>query len=268
MANSPSGESVITRVVRILEAFTDQSAPLSIREVAARTSLPVSTTHRLLGELEAEGLLVKGEDGTWRHGTRLWEISSKGSPAQTLREAALPPMEDVVAGLGVHVSLGILDRHEVLYIERLTPHDFTVNITEIAGRLPAHATSTGLALTAFGPPENQEVMLRRQLTSFTTTTTTDPDDLRKLFAQIYREGFIAMPGAIIPESTGISVPVLNSAHLAIAALTIIVPVGSENLEVTVPQLKFAARAIRRRLGFTPESLPGFFRQAQSDPRES
>ena len=265
MANSPSGESMIARVVRLLSVFPKHKHPLSVREIAHAASLPVTTTHRLLRELEAEDLVTRGVDGGWRHGNRLWEIASKNSPVQSLRDAALAPMEDLIAGIPVHLSLAILDRNEVLYIERLRPNDHTVNITSLAGRLPAHATSAGIALYAFGSPESLRVLLNRELTKYTETTPTEVEELKERLLRTRREGYVALLGAITPESTGISVPVLGDGEYAIAALTALVPVGQEDLPVLVPQLKFAARAIRRRLGGTPNSVSGLVRETSQVP---
>lgn len=264
MANSPSGESLITRVVRILEVFPTYGHPLSVRDIATAASLPVSTAHRILRELESEDLVMRTDQG-WQRGTRLWEIASHRSQAENLRAAALPPMEDLASEIQTHVALGVLNRNEVLYIERLTPNDYTANITAVAARLPAHATSSGLALTAFGSQESQQLMLRRKLHRYTDKTITDPEQLRRLFVSIRRDGFVVAPGAIIPESTGISVPVLGSDQHAIAALTVIVPIGQEELEVIVPQLRFAARAIRRRLGNAPDRLPGMVHETFPNP---
>lgn len=264
MANSPSGESVITRVVRLLEVFPAYSRPLSVREIAAAASLPVSTTHRLLRELESEDLVTRTDQG-WQRGTRLWEIASRRSHAETLRDAALPPMEDLISELNTHVSLGIMDRNEVLYIERMTPNDYTVNIIAVALRLPAHATSAGLVMTAFGPSKNEQLMLRRKLRRYTDATVTDAAHLRRMLTRIRRDGFAASTGAIIPESTGISVPIFDGRAHAVAALTVIVPLGQEKLEVTIPQLRFAARAIQRRLGNIPDQLPNVVYETAPSP---
>lgn len=248
MANSASGESVIHRAVRILSVFTPGSRSRGLREVARETGLPVSTVHRLLTELEAEGLMVKDLDGRWTHGNRLWEIASRGAEASDLRKAALPPMEDLLQSLHVHISLSVLDGSDALYVERLAPDELVVNITEVAGRLPAHACSAGLVLTAFGTPEQQDLMLRRRLEKLTETTVVESDALRALFAQIRQDGYAAMEGIIVPESSGISVPVFGDGGAVIAALTVITPRGQEHLNVVVPQLRFASRATSRRLG--------------------
>lgn len=120
-------------------------------------------------------------------------------------------------------------------------------------------------MTAFGPAENQQLMLRRKLPKYTDSTVTDPDHLRRMLNQIRREGFAASAGAIISESTGISVPIFDGSEQAIAALTVIVPVGQERFELTVPQLRFAARAVQRRLGSIPTKLPGVIYETNPSP---
>src|SRR5699024_9414234 len=111
---------------------------VGLRELARQADLPVATVHRMLSDLAAEGLVVKNPAGRWQQGYRLWEIASRGSEALSLREAALAPMEDLIFSLDAHVSLGVLEGSDVLYIERLSPvaDGRTVNITQVAGRLP------------------------------------------------------------------------------------------------------------------------------------
>lgn len=265
MANSPSGESVINRVVRILSAFGDEAPSLPLRELARLVGLPVSTVHRMTTELEVEGLLVRDESGQLRHGHRLWELASKGSRASSLREAALPSMEDLLHHTGSHVSLGVLEGTDVLYLERLAAADATINITRIAGRLPVHGCSAGLVFMAFAPQEEQERFLRRRLDKLTPDTVTDPEQLRLLLADIRRNGYVSMAGIIVEESSGISVPILGEGQQAVATLTVIVPRGEENLAVNVPQLQFASRAISRRLGYEP-TVRGMRRRSEQHPR--
>jgi DNA-binding IclR family transcriptional regulator len=263
VANSPSGESVIHRVVRILSAFGDDTSALHLRELARAVGLPVSTTHRLVAELEVEGLLVRDATGRLQHGHRMWEMASRGSRAVSLREAALPPMEDLLAHTGNHVSLGVLEGTDVLYVERLAADDATINITRIAGRLPVHGCSAGLVFMAYTPEEEQERFLSRRLEKLTEETVTDPGRLRVILAGVRSNGYVSMAGIIVEESSGISVPVFADGQRAVATLTLIVPRGEEHLAATVPQLKFASRAITRRLGYEPAARA---MQRRSTPR--
>lgn len=256
MANSASGESVIHRVIRLLSCFSVEQPSFSTRELARASKLPLSTVHRISAELEVEGLLEKDPEGRWRQGARLWEVASRGSDIVSLREAALPPMEDVLSVTGNHVSLGIMEGNDVLYIERLAVDDSTVNITAPAERLPAHASSAGLVLHAYGSKAQQDLLLSRRLEKIVPGTMTDPDELRSVLARIRQDGFFSYRAAIVPESTGISVPILRGDGTVIAAMTIIVPIGQERLGVTVPQLKLATSAVARRLGFSPVKARG------------
>lgn len=248
MANSPSGDSMVHRIVRIIEAFDGEHRTLSAAELARRADLPTSTAYRIFDELLAESLLDR--DGRrLRLGTRLWELVSRGSKVLGLREAALPFMEDVQAVVGHHTVLGILEKNEVLYIERIGSNESTINITKVAGRLPIHATSTGLVLTAFGPAEDQEILLHRRLKRYTDTTPIDPDELRRKLAEVRRMGYSVMAGTIVPESTGVAVPIFNAEGTAIAGLSVVIPRAGGPLQTSITALQTAARGISRALGW-------------------
>ncbi|MBT2594901.1 IclR family transcriptional regulator [Arthrobacter sp. ISL-72] len=260
MANSPSGESIIGRFVKIVSAFDDRHKSMSVAELGRRTGLPVTTTYRLVNDLLGERLLEREPGGDIHIGTRMWELVSRGSKMMGLREAALPFMEDVQAVVQHSTTLGILDSDEVLYIERLGSDRTIVDITKIAGRLPVHATSSGLVLLAHSPAGYQDAFLARPLTKYTETTLTNPAALRRHLAEIRQRGFAAMPGVIVPESSGIAVPVFGSDNTVRAALSVVVPRNEENAAARVPVLMAAARGISRALGWRGE-LKGTLRQS-------
>ncbi|WGM22557.1 IclR family transcriptional regulator [Paenarthrobacter sp. OM7] len=260
MANSSSGESIIRRLVRLVGAFDDAHLTMSVATLARRSGLPVTTIYRLVDELLNEGLLERGANGEVRIGTRLWELVSRSSRMVGLREAALPFMEDVQSVVQHSTTLGILDSDEVLYIERIGSRDSLVDITKVAGRLPVHGTSSGLVLLAYSPPAYQDLFLARTLEKFTDATLTQPTDLRRHLANIRQQGFTSMPGIIVPESSGIAVPVFGRANAVVAALSVVVPRNEENVAARVPVLMTAARGISRALGWRGE-LKGAVRQS-------
>ncbi len=260
MANSSSGESIIRRLVRLVGAFDDAHLTMSVATLARRSGLPVTTTYRLVDELLNEGLLEREANGEVRIGTRLWELVSRSSRMVGLREAALPFMEDVQSVVQHSTTLGILDSDEVLYIERIGSRDSQVDITKVAGRLPVHGTSSGLVLLAYSRPAYQDLFLSRTLEKFTDATLTQPTDLRRHLANIRQQGFTSMPGIIVPESSGIAVPIFGRANMVVAALSVVVPRHEENVAARVPVLMTAARGISRALGWRGE-LKGAVRQS-------
>ncbi|OZB89101.1 MAG: IclR family transcriptional regulator, partial [Microbacterium sp. 14-71-5] len=159
MANSPSGDSVTDRLLRVLETFTPTRTVQTAAEIGRRAGLPVSTAHRMVGELVEAGLLERDEDRRIRIGMRLWELATRSSHALRLRQAAMPSMERVQSRLREHTQLAILEQDEALFLERLSGPESGANVTRIAGRLPLHASSSGLVLLAFGTRDLQERIL-------------------------------------------------------------------------------------------------------------
>jgi DNA-binding IclR family transcriptional regulator len=139
---------VLERVVRILEAFTPETPALMVSEVARRAGLPVATASRLVAELVDHGLLARDTDRRVRVGTRLWELGLRASPTLSLRETAMPVMEQLQNAVGHHTQLGVLDGEEVLFVERLSAEHAVINITRIAARLPLHEAEALLTALA------------------------------------------------------------------------------------------------------------------------
>ncbi len=245
MANSPTGETMVDRVVRILGAFDADATDLTASAIARRTELPSSTAHRIVGDLTEAGLLERDEDGRYRIGMRLWELTTRGSRALALRQAALPHMERVQARTREHTQLGVLDQDEVLIIERLSSPEAGSNVATIAGRLPLHASSSGLVLLAFGRQALRDRILAGPLPAVGPLTITDPATLRRRVDTVRNAGVAVLAGSIESVSTGIAVPVADRAGRTIAVLSAIVPHGWAHERETVELLYDAATGITR-----------------------
>src|SRR5271168_4616852 len=107
MARSATGESVLSRAVRIFEAFTPDERVLSVTQIARRARLHLATASRLIAELESYGLLDREPDRRVRVGVRMWELALRASPTMGLRNASMPLVEDAHAVLGHHVQLQV-----------------------------------------------------------------------------------------------------------------------------------------------------------------
>lgn len=246
MARSPSGESIIERVVRILEAFDPETPSLSVGELTARSGLPRSTTSRLVEQLVSHGLLRRDTSRRVRIGVRMWELASRASPALALRELAMPYMEDIQAIVGHHTQLGLREGREVLFVERLSARGAVINVTKVAGRLPLHASSGGLILLAHGPRSLQEDVLAAPLKAYTDHTVTDPAELRRMLADIRQQHFVVCPGYIDPAAAGVAVPVRDPHGRVLASLGVVVPNDAE-ARTHVGVLRTAARGLERAL---------------------
>jgi DNA-binding IclR family transcriptional regulator len=255
VARTPTGESVLARAVRVLDAFTAEEPSLSVGEVARRSGLHVATASRLIAELVAHGLLERGAGREVRVGVRLWELGARASPTVSLRDAAMPFLEDVHAVVRHHTQLGVLDGEDVLFLERLSARDAVINYSRIAGRLPAYTSSSGLVLLAYAPAEVQEQVLARPLRPVTPAGLRTPAQLRAALAEVRRVQSAVLAGHQHPDATGVAVPVRGEHGEVVAALSVIVPNDGRG-PALVPLLLAAALGIGRALRSGSAAPPG------------
>ncbi|OMH34925.1 IclR family transcriptional regulator [Tersicoccus sp. Bi-70] len=247
MANSPSGDSMIERIIRILGAFSSERPALTVAALAARAEIPLATTHRIVHELVAQRMLERDGAGRVRLGIRLWELASRASPVTTLRQVAMPFLEDVQSVVRQHTQLTILqDGGDVLFVERLSWHGSIANAARVAGRLPAAISSSGVVLLAFGDRERTEHYLRHGYDPDAPWARMSVAELRRLLAHVRREGHALLDSHVVDATSGVAVPVLGPDRRAVAALGVVVPAGQERTGTTVPVLQTAARGIARR----------------------
>ncbi|MBC3190152.1 IclR family transcriptional regulator [Pseudonocardia sp. C8] len=238
---------MLARAVRILAVFTPDRAEAGVAEIARATGLHIATASRLVGQLVEHGLLSRTPTGRVRVGMRLWELGQRASPTLSLREAAMPFLEDLHAAVGHHVQLGVLDDAEVIFLERLSAPGAVINLTRIAGRLPLHVSSSGLILLAHSSPELQEHVLASPLERLTPATVADARELRALLARIRRDGYVITEGHVHPDAAGIATPVRDRTGTVVAALGTVQPNDGRAAGV-VAALRAAAHGIARAYG--------------------
>jgi DNA-binding IclR family transcriptional regulator len=253
MARTQEGESVLSRAVRIVEAFGPGDTSLTVTEIARRSGLHIATASRLVEKLCSFGWLQRDENRKVRIGVRMWEVVSRASPTLSLKEAAMPVMEDLHAIVGQHTQLGVMEGDDVLFVERLTVPGSVVNYTRVAGRLPLHASSSGLLLLAYAPPAQQERIIAQPLAVFTARTISTPAHLRAALAEVRHQGYAFLAGHLHPDATGIAVPVRDPAGTVVAALGIVVP-NDATARSRIAVLQAASRAVSRAMEYPAPPL--------------
>lgn len=241
---------VTARVLDVLGAFTSDAPELGLTEIARRTGLPLTTVHRIVGELTAGGALDRGDDGRYRIGLRLWEIAVLAPSSTVLRERAMPFLEDLHEVTRENVALAVLDGAEVVYLERLSARDAVSIVSRSGSRLPVHATGVGLVLLAHATPDVVEQVLARPLRRFTPYTVCDPARVRAALGVARSSGFVISDRQIEDVSLSVAAPVRDRSGRVVAAMSVVVPADGTNPHTYVPAVRAAARGISRALGAT------------------
>jgi DNA-binding IclR family transcriptional regulator len=260
MSAAEPPRTVFGRAVSVLGAFTGSAGrELSLTELAHRTALPLTTVHRLCGQLVREGMLERLPGGGYRVGLRLWELGMLAPRAHGLREVALPFLEDLYEVTHQNVQLVVLEGTETVVVERLRARDSVRLVSRAGGRLPVHATSGGIALLAHADAEALPRVLARPMPRFTDATIGSEHELRTALSTARRQGWIELREHITPGSVSIAAPVLVREGVAVATVSL-VGAATEDTRALIPAILTTARGIARALG-RDEQRPGGARRA-------
>lgn len=246
--NAERPPSVAGRVLDLLDAFTSERPELRLSELSRRTGIPLSTTHRLVAELERRGALERDAEGRYRVGLWVWEIASLSPHGMGLRESAMPFLEDLYEATHQHVQLAVLDVPEIVYLERISGRGAVNVLSRVGGRLPAHATGVGLVLLAHAPAEVQEEVLAGSLKRYTDKTIASQGQLRRVLADVRRDGYAISDGQIELPALSVAAPVQGPGDVVVAAISVVVPSTGTDPRILVPAVRAAARGISRTLG--------------------
>jgi DNA-binding IclR family transcriptional regulator len=239
------GESVTFRALGLLDAFDEAHRVLSLSQIARRTGTPLATTHRRLRDLVDGRILQQRADGLYEIGARTWQLGLLARPT-SMREAALPHLQDLVLRTGQTVHVGVRDGLYALVIDRLAGSR-TFTTRHLPGsRLPLHSTALGKVLLAFAPESVQEQVLGH-LSSVTPYTVTDKELLRRQLAVVRRT---RLADSVQQNRLGVAslgVPVFSTRDPRDTAMVAIAIIASTevNLASLEEPLRACAHAVAR-----------------------
>jgi DNA-binding IclR family transcriptional regulator len=239
------------RLLSVLDEFDEERPVLSLTELAAGTGLPLSTAHRLVGELVAWGALERGSDGRYRIGLKLWELGSLSPRSLPLRDVALPYLKDLAEVTGENVQLSVLDGGEVVFVERLSGHGSVRTRTRVGGRLATVATASGRVLLAHAPEEVQEAVLAERVQPYTPFTVTDPAALRTALREVRRLGYAVCERQVTADAVSVAAPVRDRRGVVVAALSVVAAYDGSAARLLAAPVATAALGVSRTLGHHP-----------------
>ena len=241
---APPPRSLVGRLTAILSTFLAGDCH-SVTEIAHLTRLPVSTAHRLTGELVSWQLLRRRADGRYEVGLTLQRLGGDGWSVPSLLERGPQVVTDLCEVTHRRARLGVLRGDRVAYIEKQTGPDpataFSANAV-----LPAHATALGKALLAFAP-RGTVTAVEQRLTAYTSRTLTTPDQLHRALQAIRLTRTAVARGELFPGDWAVAVPVFGAGGAVIAALELDVHDLRTDIETCTAALAVAARGLSREL---------------------
>lgn len=239
---TPAGEppSILAKAFDLLRVFDVSNRVLTLTELARAADLPKSTVHRLLARLVELDVIEPTDEG-YRISLSMARLAAL-SPANLMRDVALPHMAQLHHWSGHTVTLGVLRDFDTVILEQVGSTAWHPEAYQVSARIPAHCSVLGKALLAWDPREALETMLPNPLRAVTPATITDRDVLMSQLRQIRAtnvahqldeslEGIAGIASAIIIK--GEAVGALGIVHPSSVQLP---PQASQALLSTVTRL--------------------------------
>jgi DNA-binding IclR family transcriptional regulator len=247
---------VLDRAFTVLELISD-GKPRTALEVSKGINLNLSTTFRLLSTMCFYNYIHRDEFDKYSLGLACLELARAYQSSNDLRKIALVEMEYLRDELKETVHLAVLNKMEVVYIEKLPGlHPVGLLGSQIGGRSPAYCTGVGKSLIAHLDPEIvRAYYASHEMPRFTPHTITDIDQLIADLASVRCDGYSVDDQEHEIQVCCVAAPIFNMDKQCVAALSVsgpnirMDPVRG-NMEV-IEKVKQTVSNISRQLGYRP-----------------
>lgn len=244
---------VVDRVFDILELLSIESSPVGISHISRMTGMSKSTVHRLVNSMYARSYVARTKDGRYFLGYKIVELAGTHIDNLELVTEAKPFLSQISRELKLNAHLGILDKAEVVYIEKMDVHPNIQKYTQIGQRSPAYCSSMGKCLlSGLSQSELKEVLEYIELKRYTKKTITDQAELIKELREVRRRGWAIDDGEYQENHRCIGATIYDFRGVPIAAISASGSADSltgEILDRTVTAVCSAAREISLRMGY-------------------
>ncbi len=224
-----TGTQAIDRAAQLLVSVVESAQPPSVGELAQQAGLPKSTTSRLVGALERQGLVQRlGERGRVRPGPVLLRYANR-DVSSTLVELAAPSLRRLADASGETINIAVPGPDGVEHLAQEDTAHF-VGVTDWVGRRVAfELAANGKVFLAFGGLQDLSPELRR----------------------VRSRGYATSVDELELGLSALAAPVFGPSGEALAALSISGPsarLTSERIAELAPLLMAEATALAERLG--------------------
>ncbi len=243
-----NGTQAIDRAAQLLVRVVESSRPLAVGELAETSGLPKSTTSRLVGALERQGLVQRvGERGGLRPGPVLLRFAHRGVPDANLLDLADEALRWLADASGETINLAVPAPAGVEHLAQRESRHFVGVTSWIGRRVPLHSAANGKVFLAFGA-----AAIPSRLEALTPLTITEHPALEAALEAVRARGYATTVDELELGLSALAAPVRGPDGEVVAALSISAPtprLPPDRVETLAPVLLEQAGELSRRLGY-------------------
>jgi DNA-binding IclR family transcriptional regulator len=227
----------------------DEQREWGVRDLAKHLDLPVSTLHRLLYQLQDEGIIKYNEQlNKYGIGIELIRISAIVSNETDIKKITKPFLQKLVSKYNETFCLVLYDkkRRRIIWADKINgpqPLQYVINIGELQ---PVPYGSSGKSIMAFLDESDIQKICEEEHFSADQV-----QELLKQLEQIRKNGVASTRNERLAGSKGIASPILDYEGRPLGSLVFTVPISRFNPELEdeiSADIKKAAMEISRILG--------------------
>ncbi|MGC2400253.1 MAG: IclR family transcriptional regulator [Acidobacteriaceae bacterium] len=181
----------VDRAFSILELLNSSKRGWNISEMGRKLEIPKSTTHVLVSTLERLGYIRQHPPSRRFHlSTKLFALGRRALNLSPLPDAALPHLRWLVQETGFTAHVGILERSQVVFVQKVDGPGIIKFDTYIGKTSALHCTGLGKSLVAFQPEDSIENLLASySYNRFTRKTISSREMFMVELARVRRLGY-------------------------------------------------------------------------------
>ena len=241
----------VAKAMQLLDVLAATPEAMTLAGLSQKTGWPKSTVHGLLSTMREYSVIAQDEEGRYMLGIRLFEYGCTLNSSWNIVETAKPFIQHISYATGDAVFLSILDRGEVITLDRADNRSGLWITAEMGCRLPVHCTSQGKLFLAFmSEAERKSILSRTELRPYTEHTITTEKELMAELEKIRRQGYATENGEYKTGTRSVAAPIIDENGNVLYAIGIIGmfrQLESERFDRAIEVVRETARKISETL---------------------
>jgi DNA-binding IclR family transcriptional regulator len=210
----------LQRGLEILTFVVEAGERVKLQDIVRHFDLDKASAFRLLGTLEAEGLVRKHQwDKSYGVGGKLLQWVASSRHDQQLAQLGRPHLERLARETGESSHLGILTGTRITLIDVVPPDALVAIKHSVGSTVEVYCSAVGKALLAFLPHETQDRILTDiDFRRFTGNTIVEPSKLKHELTEVRKCRYAVDDAEFNDWIYCIAAPVIGHQNTAVASL--------------------------------------------------